>query len=112
MAGRVSVVMITRNRATTVTGTLAELRALPERPPVTVVDNASTDGTGHVVQALGDVAVVGLPSNLGAAGRNCGVALSDRPYVAFSDDDSWWAPGALTVAADLFAAHPRLGLVA
>ena len=34
------------------------------------------------------------------------------PYVAFSDDDSWWAPGALSAAADHFDAVPRLGLLA
>jgi GT2 family glycosyltransferase len=31
---------------------------------------------------------------------------------ASSDDDSWWEPGSLTRAADLFAAFPRLGLLA
>jgi hypothetical protein len=31
--------------------------------------------------------------------------------VAFADDDSWWAPGALATAARLFAEHERLGLV-
>jgi GT2 family glycosyltransferase len=32
--------------------------------------------------------------------------------VAFSDDDSWWEPGALALAAELFERYPRLGLVA
>jgi hypothetical protein len=34
------------------------------------------------------------------------------PYVAFSDDDSWWAPDALTRAEEHFARSPRLGLIA
>jgi GT2 family glycosyltransferase len=34
------------------------------------------------------------------------------PYIAFSDDDSWWHPGVLSQAADLFDAHPSLGLLA
>ncbi|MDO0931403.1 hypothetical protein QQY66_06815 [Streptomyces sp. DG2A-72] len=34
---------------------------------------------------------------------------ADTPYVAFSDDDSWWTPGALRQAADLLDVHPRLG---
>jgi len=32
--------------------------------------------------------------------------------VAFSDDDSWWAPGALHRAVEALRASPRLGLVA
>jgi GT2 family glycosyltransferase len=32
--------------------------------------------------------------------------------VAFADDDSWWAPGALDLAVDLLDAHPRTGLLA
>ncbi len=33
------------------------------------------------------------------------------PYVAFADDDSWWAPGSLPRAADLLDRHSRLALV-
>ncbi len=33
------------------------------------------------------------------------------PYVAFCDDDTWWEPGALTRAADLLDAFPRLASV-
>jgi GT2 family glycosyltransferase len=40
------------------------------------------------------------------------VRLLETEYVAFSDDDSWWAAGSLARAAALFSAHPRLGLIA
>ena len=110
---RVGVVLVTRNRRARTLETLDRLAVLPERPAVTVVDNASTDGTAEAVAARHpDVVVLPLPANLGAAGRNCGVAVTDAPYVAFSDDDSWWAPGALARAADLLDAHPAAGLLA
>src|SRR5215212_5488220 len=41
----VGVVMATRDRAGEVLATLRRLDTLPERPPVAVVDNASSDGT-------------------------------------------------------------------
>jgi GT2 family glycosyltransferase len=53
-----------------------------------------------------------LPRNYGAPARNLGVLAARTPYVAFSDDDSWWAPGALPRAAAILERHPRLGLVA
>jgi GT2 family glycosyltransferase len=109
----VGVVMATRDRAGDVLTTLGRLDALPERPPVVVVDNASSDGTSaRVAQAFPEVRVERLPSNLGAAARAVGAAVLDTPLVAFNDDDSWWAPGALTRAADRFAADPGLGLLA
>jgi GT2 family glycosyltransferase len=58
------------------------------------------------------VHVVRLPRNLGATARNLGVALARTPYVAFSDDDSWWAADALCRAESLLDAHPRAGLLA
>jgi GT2 family glycosyltransferase len=56
--------------------------------------------------------VIESGDRLGSAARTLGVEVADTPLVAFSDDDSWWAPGALGRAATLFEAHPRLGLIA
>jgi GT2 family glycosyltransferase len=110
---RVSVVIATRNRGPELLGTLARLRALHEQPPIVVVDNGSTDGTAELVRAHHPgVQVVGLRRNRGGAARTVGARLVDSPYVAFSDDDSWWAPGALSRAADLLDHHPRLAVLA
>ena len=109
----VAVVIATRNRGPELVGTLARLRALPERPPVVVVDNGSTDGTAELVRVgHPGVRVVGLRRNWGGAARTVGARLVDSPYVAFSDDDSWWAPGALGWAAELLDRHPRLAVLA
>jgi GT2 family glycosyltransferase len=105
--------MATRDRVAEVLSTLRRLDALPERPPVVVVDNASSDGTAvQVARDFPDVAVERLPTNLGAAARSVGAAVLDTPLVAFSDDDSWWAPGALALAAERFRRSERLGLLA
>jgi GT2 family glycosyltransferase len=109
----VAVVIATRNRGPELLGTLARLRALHEQPPIVVIDNGSTDGTAELVRAhCPGVQVVGLRRNHGAAARTIGARLLDSPYVAFSDDDSWWAPGALSRAVDLLNRHPRLAVVA
>jgi GT2 family glycosyltransferase len=109
----VTVVIATRNRGIELLETLARLRALHERPPIVVVDNGSTDGTAELVRAAyPGVRVIGLRRNLGGAARTVGVRLVDSPYVAFSDDDSWWAPNALSRAAELLDRHPRLAVLA
>jgi GT2 family glycosyltransferase len=110
---RVAVVIATRNRGPELLGTLTRLRALHERPRIVVVDNGSTDGTAELVRTHHpDVQVVGLRRNRGAAARTVGARLVDSPYVAFSDDDSWWAPGALARAVQLLDRHPRLAVLA
>lgn len=109
----VSVAIATRNRREQLLMALARLEALPERPPILVVDNASTDGTAEAVRARHPgVRLLALAENRGAAGRNAAVRALASPYVAFADDDSWWQPGALRLAADTLAAHPRIGLLA
>ncbi|MEE2044632.1 glycosyltransferase family 2 protein [Nocardiopsis tropica] len=111
--GRVTVVVATRNRVDELRRTLRHLEKLDPRPAVVVVDNASTDGTAEAVgSAFPDVLLVRRPHNTGCVARNTGVLYADTPYVAFCDDDSWWAPGALERAADALDAHPRLALVA
>src|SRR5918995_1767070 len=110
---RVAVVIATRNRGTELVGTLTRLRALDEQPPIVVVDNGSTDGTAELVRTHHPgVQVIGLRGNRGGAARTVGTRLVDSPYVAFSDDDSWWAPGALSRAVELLDRHPRLAVLA
>jgi GT2 family glycosyltransferase len=110
---RVSVVVVTRDRCGELNATLGRLGGLPQPPRVIVVDNASRDGSvGMVRERFPDAGLVALPANLGAAGRSVGVRLARTPYVAFSDDDSWWEPGSLEAAVALLDAHPGVGLVA
>jgi GT2 family glycosyltransferase len=109
---RVAVVVITHQRREELLLALDRLLALPEQPNVVVVDNGSTDGTADAVRArFPSVELIASPENLGAVGRNVGVARVDTPYVAFCDDDTWWEPGSLRTAADVLDAHPRLAVV-
>jgi GT2 family glycosyltransferase len=105
--GDVAVVVASRNRR----GDL--LASLPRHEaPVILVDNASTDGTVDAVRAAHpDVTVLPQERNLGAEGRTVGVAQAGTPFVAFADDDSWWAPGDLARAVAIMRAHPRLAVL-
>jgi glycosyltransferase involved in cell wall biosynthesis len=110
---QISIVMITHNRGTQIRMALEHLLNLPEKLHVIVVDNGSSDETIDIARSMGStVEVVLLDHNLGCAARNIGVLKAKTPYVAFNDDDSWWAPGALTRASDLFDANSTLGLIA
>jgi GT2 family glycosyltransferase len=104
----VTVVVMTRDRWPDLQ------RSLPRHEaPVVLVDNGSTDGTpGLVRRHFPHVEVVELARNHGASARNVGVERATTPFVAFADDDSWWAPGALAEAVRLLEEHPRLGLLA
>jgi GT2 family glycosyltransferase len=109
---RTTVVVITHNRCPELLRTLDRLAGLPERPAVIVTDNASTDGTADAVaRHHPGVRLLRPGRNLGAVGRNLAVRQVRTPYVAFCDDDSWWAPGALSGAADLLDRYPALASV-
>ena len=105
--GDVTVVVASRNRRDDLLATLPRHEA-----PVVLVDNASTDDTVPAVrQAHPEVTVLPLDRNEGAHGRTLGAARARTPFVAFADDDSWWAPGDLARAVAIMQAHPRLGLL-
>jgi GT2 family glycosyltransferase len=109
---RVTVAIITRNRRTELGRTLDKLAALPEQPAVIVVDNGSDDGTAAAVRwRHPDVRLIAARGNLGAVGRNLALRRITTPYVAFCDDDTWWEPGALMLAAEALDAHPDVASV-
>jgi N-acetylglucosaminyl-diphospho-decaprenol L-rhamnosyltransferase len=109
----VGVVIATRNRRENLLGALEQITALPERPPVIVVDNHSGDGSvAAVAERFPSVRLLALERNRGAFARNLGATELGTPFVAFSDDDSWWQAGSLQRAATVFRRYPALGLIA
>lgn len=111
-AGAISVAVLTHNRREEIQRTLEHLLESGEAARVCVVDNGSNDGTGEMIaRRFPSVHLVRLPRNIGAAGRNHGVRALATPYVAFCDDDTWWEPGSLSRAADLFDHRSRLAAV-
>ncbi|CAG9214140.1 MULTISPECIES: glycosyltransferase family 2 protein [Burkholderia] len=109
---RVTAVVLTYRRADELARTLARLTALPDRPAIVVVDNGSDDATAALVrERFAHVTLVHAPGNVGASGRNLGVAVARTRHVAFCDDDTWWAPGSIAEAADLLDAYPHVAAV-
>jgi GT2 family glycosyltransferase len=103
----VSIVIASCDRRDMLLRTLPLHAELPERPPVIVVDNGSSDSSVESVRARHpSVRVIEAGANLGGGAR------PTTPFVAFSDDDSWWEPGSLERAARLLAANPRVALIA
>lgn len=107
-----TVVMISRNRREQALKSLGRLVALRPVVDVIFVDNdSSDDSAAAVARAHPQVRVIRLSRNLGACARNVGAAAARTPFVAFSDDDSWWAPHSLERAVTMFEAHSRLALI-
>jgi GT2 family glycosyltransferase len=112
LARRISVVVLTHNRADELLATLERLLALPEHPPIFVADNASSDNTLALVKTrFPTICVIECGANLGAAGRNRAAACVGTDYVAFCDDDTWWEPGSLEQAVQLLDAWPNVGVL-
>jgi GT2 family glycosyltransferase len=103
----VTVVVMSRDRREDLLGTLPRHEA-----PVILVDNASSDGTAEAVRAsLPEVTVLPMERNVGSYARTVGVEHARTEFVAFADDDSWWAPGDLARAVAVMRAHPRLAVL-
>jgi glycosyltransferase involved in cell wall biosynthesis len=115
-SSRTSFVIASRNRAAELAAVVTRLLDTTECP-IIVVDNNSDDDSVATVSRIADrsadrVQIVELDTNRGAVGRNAGVAACHTPYVAFCDDDSWWAPDAPAIAEDIFDRYPSVGLLA
>jgi GT2 family glycosyltransferase len=105
----VSIVVLTHNRRTEVLRTLTRLRGAYPDIPICVVDNASQDKTVEAIQEyFPETRIIALERNLGAAARNHGALAAPTKYIAFCDDDAWWAPDSLARAAAILNRYPAL----
>jgi GT2 family glycosyltransferase len=92
----VSLIILTRNRKDELVKTLVRSRQIGDSPRIIVVDNASSDGTAEEVSSrFPDVQLILVGRNEGASARNHGITAAQTPFVAFNDDDSYFAPGSL-----------------
>ncbi len=104
---RVSVVVMSRDRRDELLTSLGRHRA-----EVILVDNASTDGSVRAVRERHPwVQVLALERNAGAQARTLGVRAADTEFIAFADDDSWWAAGSLSAAVEIFDREPDVAVV-
>jgi glycosyltransferase involved in cell wall biosynthesis len=113
---RTSFVIASRNRAAELAATISRLLDTTNCPIILVDNNSEDDSVGNArlieARSANRLQIIELDSNRGAVGRNVGVAACRTPFVAFCDDDSWWAPDATAIAEEIFDAHPTVGLLA
>ncbi|HMV70359.1 MAG TPA: glycosyltransferase family A protein, partial [Myxococcota bacterium] len=112
---RVSVIIITRDRAPLLRRALAALRDQRRAPDeVVVVDNGSSDDTPEVIrEAAAWLPIVhvfepiaGIPR-----ARNAGAGAATGDLLCYTDDDATADPGWLAAIEDRFQRDPRIGLV-
>jgi GT2 family glycosyltransferase len=112
MPSDVTIVIASRDRRERLLASIPHHLALPERPEVILVDDASSDSSADAVAAaFPAVRTIRLRASAGGAARNAGIAAATTPYVALADDDSWYEPGALARAAAILDADPRLAVI-
>ncbi len=117
MSSDVSVIIPTYNRGAMLREAIASV--LAERGvsvELIVVDDGSTDGSCHELEAMVQAAwpvvaatfrLIRQTRNRGVAvARNAGVAIATAPLIAFLDSDDLWAPTKLRRQIDFMRASP------
>jgi glycosyltransferase involved in cell wall biosynthesis len=112
----VSVILPTYNGADRIGGAIRSVLGQTGSIPLEllVVDDASIDATGQVVQAVGDarIRLLRLEVNRGPyAARNLALRTARGAYVAFIDDDDEWLPDKLSRQLAVFEHAPDVALV-
>lgn len=115
MAVIVSVIMPLHNAAAYVGDSVKSILSQTFKDfELIVVDDASTDGSGEVVQGINDsrVRLIRSEVQLNAAGaRNLGMAEATGEFVAFLDADDIALPERLDVQVRFLREHPEVGVL-
>jgi hypothetical protein len=106
---RVSVVVVSRNRAALLRRCLESLEKSEGRETlqIVVVDNGSGDGSAHLDSDFPEAQFIRLPKNFGLTkAMNIGWRAADAEYVFFLHDDTEVEPAAAIRLAETLDANP------
>lgn len=108
-----SVVIVTHNSAADIARCLSSLREHTAPGEIIVVDNASKDETGAIIERqFPEVQLISRGTNGGlSAAINDGVWASSGEYVLQLNPDTWVEGDVLSPVAAYFAAHPDVAIV-
>lgn len=109
-----AIIIVTYNSATEIGPCLDSLVGHTDPFPttITVVDNASSDGTAEMVrQRWPSVQVISSPSNVGfSRGNNLGIRATSGDYVLLMNPDTVAPPGAIQTLVRGLAGHPEAAI--
>ena len=112
---KVSVIVLTYNRARLVTETIDSILKQSFRDfELLIVDNCSTDNTEEVIGKYSDGRIRYFKNDNGgliAVNRNYGLSQAKGEYIAFCDDDDLWLPEKLEKQVAEFGKDSGLGIV-
>ncbi|MBM4311813.1 MAG: glycosyltransferase [Deltaproteobacteria bacterium] len=112
IAPAVSIVLVLHNRAELTYKCLTSLFTITTSYELIIVDNASTDATGRLLDALVGAKVVRNSENVHfLRAVNQAAELASGTYLLFLNNDARLLPGALDSAVDLIEADPAIGAV-
>lgn len=113
---KVSIIIPTYNRAESLRSAITSvLNQSFQDFEIIIVDDASKDNTGEVVDAFKDTRIKYIRHEVNkkeAGSRNTGLRNSIGDYIAFLDDDDEWLPDKLRLQVDLLDhSAPTVGVV-
>jgi GT2 family glycosyltransferase len=111
---RVSVVVVSRNRAALLRRCLESIEASSDRSTlqVIVVDNGSSDGSAQIGDDFPNDQMIRLPKNFGLTkGLNLGWRAADAEYVLFLHDDTEIEPSTIATLAATLDSNPDAAAV-
>lgn len=109
-----SVVMPVWNKRHTIEATIASVLAQDFGAfELIAVDDGSTDGSRHFLEAVRDprLRIVAQAHKGAGAARNAGIAASRHEWIAFLDADDLWLSGHLAELDRIRRLHPEAGLI-
>jgi GT2 family glycosyltransferase len=108
----VSVIIVSYNTCSLLQACLQNLHTLHEATEIIVVDNASSDGSVHLVQSkFPAVKLIALSTNRGlTVASNVGLDAATGEYILYLGSDAYPNAGVIQGIMDYMEQHPEVGI--